>query len=75
MVSEPLEGKYGLIDRQGRYLIKPEFDMIRDLSDDRKIVSKGGKYFMMNKNPENGAFELSKDAFDFISEPHQGRAI
>lgn len=71
VVSESTTGKYGLIDRSGKYLIKPEFDMIRDLSADRKIVSQGGKYFMMNKNHKTGAYELSKDAFDFISEPHQ----
>lgn len=67
------EGKFGMIGRDGKFLIEPKYDMIRDLSDERKIVAKDGKYMMIGKGAD-GIFE-EKLHYDFITEPHQGRAI
>ncbi len=67
------EGKFGMIGRDGKFLIEPKYDMIRDLSDERKIVSLNGKYHMIGKD-KSGVF-AEKLTYDFITEPHQGRAI
>lgn len=74
VVCDSATGKFGLINREGGFVMQPKYDMIRELSTERMIVSDDAGYFVMRR-AEGGAFEKAGGPFDFISEPHQGRAI
>lgn len=75
VVCDTATGKFGLIGREGEFIMRPKFDMIQELSSERMIVSKNAEYFVMKRGPGGKRFVKAGGPYDFITEPHQGRAI
>ncbi|MFZ3233637.1 MAG: WG repeat-containing protein [Patescibacteria group bacterium] len=62
------------MSREGKFVMEPKYDMIRELSTERMIVSENSEYFVMKRTKDFG-FEKAGGPYDLITDPHQGRAI
>ncbi|EAI7263009.1 WG repeat-containing protein, partial [Campylobacter lari] len=63
--------KWGFIDKNGDFIIKPQYDEVRDFHNGLSVVKFNDKYGFINKN---GDF-IIKPQFDYIGNFKKGLAI
>lgn len=63
-------GKWGYIDTNGKWAVKPVFDNAHSFSEGVASVSKNGKWFFIDKKGKN----ISKDSFDAAGSLKRGVA-
>ncbi|WP_179281038.1 WG repeat-containing protein [Paenibacillus sp. XY044] len=65
------DGKYGLIDQAGVWIVPPTYDSIRPFSEHRAIVTEGDAYRLID---EQGKV-VTRRAYSYISDMREGRSV